>query len=156
MTKEGLEPQSPRAKRMQWTVHPIKRDWKVSAGILSFLAILCAAIYFSYSSVTFLLLSVVILISSLASFFFPTTYILQDDCIMVKSLLRRYSRGWNFFKSYYPDKNGVFLSPFSSPSRLENFRGLYIRFGHNKAEVVDFIGEKIESQSLASGDLDGE
>ena len=145
--KEGVEPQNSNATGIQWTVYPIKRNWKVSAGVVSFLAILCAAIYFSFNSVAFLLLSVVILVSSLASFFFPTAYILRDDCIVVKSLLRRFSRQWDFFKSYYPDKNGVLLSPFPSPSRLENFRGVYVRFGHNKTEVVDFIKEKIENSS---------
>jgi hypothetical protein len=147
MVKEVLEPQNSNATAIQWTVHPIKRNWKVSAGLGLFLVILCAAIYFSFSSATFLLLSVVILVSSLASFFFPTTYTLRDDCITVRSLLRRFSRQWGFFKSYYPDKNGVLLSPFSSPSRLENFRGVYIKFGHNRAEVVDFIKEKMENQS---------
>jgi len=152
MVKEGLEPHNSNAIGLQWTVHPIKRNWKVSAGVVSFLVILCAAIYFSFSSVTFLLLSVVILVSSLASFFFPTTYILRDDCVMVKSLLRRFSRQWDFFKSYYPDRNGVLLSPFPSPSRLENFRGVYIRLGHNRAQVVDFIREKIERQSPVTED----
>ena len=147
MVKEGLEPQSSNATGVQWTVHPIKRDWKVSAGVVSFLMILCAAIYFSFNSVTFLLISAVILVSSLVPFFFPTTYILRDDCIMVRSLLRGFSRQWDFFKSYYPGKNGVLLSPFSSPSRLENFRGVYIRFSRNRTEVVDFIREKMKERA---------
>jgi hypothetical protein len=150
MVKKGLESQNSNVTEIQWIVHPIRRNWKVSAGVVSFLVILCAAIYFSFNSLAFLLLSVVILVSSLSPFFFPTKYTLRDDRIVVKSLIRRFSRQWNFFRSYYPDKNGVLLSPFSSPSRLENFRGVYIRFGHNRAEVVDFIGERIKDQSLSN------
>ena len=129
--------------RIEWTVHPIKKNWKVSAGVVSFLVILCAAIYFSFNSAAFLALSVTILVCSLAPFFFPTKYTLQDDCITVKSLLRRSSKEWESFKSYYPDRNGILLSPFPHPSRLENFRGVYVRFGRDRTEVVDFIREKL-------------
>jgi hypothetical protein len=137
-------PQNSSVVAIQWTVHPIKRNWKRSAGVVLFLVILCAAIYLSLNSVTLLLLSVVILVSSLAPFFFPTTYTLRDDCIIVRSLLRRFSKQWAFFRSYYPDKNGVLLSPFSSPSRLENFRGVYIMFSRNRSEVVNFIRKKMK------------
>ena len=143
MVKEGSEPQDSNAVGMEWTVHPIKRNWKVSAGVVLFLVILCAAVYFSFNSVAFSLISVAILFGSLAPFFLPTTYILRDDCIIVRTLLRRFSKRWDSFESYYTDRNGVLLSPFSSPSRLENFRGVYIRFSHNKAEVVEFIREKM-------------
>ena len=129
---------------MEWTVHPIKRNWKVSIGVIAFLMILCAAIYFSFHSIALLILSVVILVGSLAPFFFPTTYKLQNDCVIVRSLLRRFSRQWDVFRSYYPDKNGVLLSPFPTPSRLENFRGIYVRFSHNRSEVVNFIREKMD------------
>ena len=146
MPKGDLQPQNANAIGMQWTVHPIKKNWKVSAGVVLFLIILCAAIYFSFNSATFLLLSVAILVISLSPFFFPTTYTFQDDCIVVKSLLRRSSRQWDSFGSYYPDRNGVLLSPFPSPTRLENFRGVYIRFENNRSEVVEFIQRKIKNQ----------
>jgi len=146
--KEGPEHYNSNAIALQWRVHPIKKNWKVSVGVILFLAILCAAIYFSFNSATFLLLSIIILINSLSPFFFPTLYILRDDCVIVKSLLRKLSRQWNSFQSYYPDKNGVLLSPFPSPSRLENFRGVYVRFGQNKAEALDFIERKMKRQPL--------
>jgi hypothetical protein len=128
---------------IEWTVYPIRNNWKVSVGLVLFLVILCVAIYLSFDSATFLLLSAVLLISSLSPFFFPTKYMLQDDCVVIKSLFRTYSRKWDSFKSYYPDKNGVLLSPFPVPSRLENFRGMYVRFGDNRAEAMDFIESRI-------------
>ena len=132
--------------KLEWTVHPIKKNWKVSVVVVAFLATLCAAIYFSFNSFAFLALSITIFGCSLAPFFFPTTYTLQDDCIIVKSLLRRFTKEWDSFRSYYPDRNGVLLSPFLQPSRLENFRGIYVRFWYNKAEVVNFIKQKIGEQ----------
>lgn len=146
MVTGGSVPQNSNITGIEWTIYPIKRNWKVSAGLIFLLVILCVAIYFSFDSFMFLLLSAVILICSLSPFFFPTKYILQDDHIMIRSLLRTFSKKWDFFKSYYPDKNGVLLSPFPSPSRLENFRGVYIKFDNNKTEVLGFIGRKIGEQ----------
>ena len=147
-----MGPQNSKAVGIEWTIHPIRRNWLVSASVVSFLVILCVAVYLTFNSLTFLLLSVVILGGSLSRFFLPTKYILQDDCIVVKTLLRSFSRQWDSFRSFYPDKNGVLLSPFSSPSRLENFRGVYIRFDHNGSEVVDFIKEKINSHCRAENE----
>lgn len=143
-----MESQEPGNVRIEWTVHPIKKNWKLSIGVVSFLMILCATIYFSFNSAAFLVMSVVILVCSLSPFFFPTTYKLQDDCVVVRSLLRRFARPWNSFKSYYPDRNGVLLSPFPLPSRLENFRGVYVRFSHNRSEVVNFVRGKIGKPSV--------
>ena len=131
------------AIKLEWTVHPLKANRKVSIGLIIFLIALCTSIYFSFDSLTFLILSVIFLVGSLSSFFLPTTYLLQDDCIIVKTIFRRSSRQWDSFKRYYPDKNGVFFSPFLYPTRLENFRGLYVRFNNNKTEVIDFIKQKI-------------
>lgn len=144
--KEDLESRNSDSttSKLEWTVHPVKRNWKVSAGVILFLIILCAFIYYSFDSFVYLFLSVIFLAGSLSQFFFPTKYILREDCITVKSPFRKFSRQWNHFGSYYPDKNGVLLSPFPSPSRLENFRGVYIRFSYNRAEVMDFIKEKIK------------
>ena len=131
------------AIKLEWTVHPLKANWKVSTVLIIFLIALCMAIYFSFNSLTFLIFSVVFLIGSLSSFFLPTTYTLQDDCIIVKTIFRRSSRQWASFKRYYPEKKGVFLSPFPHPTRLENFRGLYVRFNNNKTDVINFIKPKI-------------
>jgi len=134
------------AIKLEWTVHPLKANRKVSIGLIVFLIVLCTSIYFSFDSLTFLILSVIFLVGSLSSFCLPTTYTLQDDCIIVTSVFRRFSRQWNTFKRYYPDKNGVFLSPFLHTTRLENFRGLYVRFNNNKTEVIDFIKQKIGTE----------
>lgn len=144
MPKGDTQLQNASVIGMQWTVHPIKRNWKISAGVILFLVALCTAIYFSFNSATFLILSIAFLFISLSPFFFPTTYTFQDDSVLVKSFFRKFSRQWDSFKSYYPDKNGVLLSPFISPSRLENFRGVYIRFEGNRSEVVGFVEKKLK------------
>jgi len=89
-------------------------------------------------------LSVVILLGSLSSFFLPTHYELDQEKIKVRFFLTKREREWSAFRSFYVDKNGVLLSPFAKPSRLENFRGIYVRFNQNKDQVVDFVKSRIQ------------
>ena len=130
--------------KLEWIVHPLIANWKVSVGLIAFLIALCTAIYFSFNSLTFLFLSIIFLVGSLSPFFFPTTYTINDDGINIKTVFRKSSKNWGYYKSYYPDKNGILLSPFPHPSRLENFRGLYVRFNNNKADVVNFVKQRLK------------
>lgn len=128
---------------LKWIVHPVKKNLTLSASVIIFLVGLCVSIYFSFDSLILSIVSAIFLFGSLFRFFFPTTYILQDKQIIVKSFLSESSRNWKSFKRYYVDKKGVLLSPFTYKTRLENFRGLYIRFNDNKEQVIDFIKSKI-------------
>jgi hypothetical protein len=74
-----------------------------------------------------------------------TYYIFTDNHIEIKSFLSHLKKEWSYYRSYYEDKNGIFLSPFGKPSRLENFRGVYIRFGTGDRDlIIKIIKDKIE------------
>ena len=83
------------------------------------------------------------LFASVAKFYFPTYFTLTEDEAIVKSSTQTIKRKWSEFRSYYPDKNGVLLSPFIDKSRLENFRGIYLIFGTNADDVMAIIKQKI-------------
>ncbi len=130
---------------LKWTVHPAKKNLPLTILVIIFLVILCISIYISFDSLSLSLLSAIFLFGSLSSFFFPTTYLLCDKGIIVKTIFREFYREWVSFKRYYIDKNGILLSPFLYKTRLENFRGLYVRFDSNKQQIVDFIKSRIKS-----------
>ena len=57
----------------------------------------------------------------------------------------------------YPGRRGVLLSPFLGPSRLENFRGFYLRYGKdNKTEVDEFLAELLDDQRQAQAEESSE
>jgi hypothetical protein len=86
-------------------------------------------------------------VASLAKFYFPTRYRLDDTGIMVKTMTQTLKKEWTLYRSCYPDKNGILLSPFAEPSRLENFRGLYLMFDNNRDDVTAFCRSHIGKQS---------
>jgi hypothetical protein len=57
------------------------------------------------------------------------------------------NKDWSQFRSCYPDKNGILLSPFAHPSRLENFRGLYLMFEGNRDAVTACVKGRLAKQS---------
>lgn len=131
-----------------WTVHPVRDHWKRSTLLLLFLALFFVAVYLSFQSIAVTFLSAICLICSLYRYFVPFHYEFYDDHVVVMSFSRRAMKPWSDFRSFYADRNGVLLSPFARPSRLENFRGIYLRFGAcNRDEILDFIRRKVQPNS---------
>ena len=128
-----------------WKVHPLRENWTRSTLLLLFLLFLFSGIYWLFQSVIVALLSAIVVTSSLYRYFVPFRYELHEHQLVVTAPLYRLTKPWDSFRSFYIDKNGVLLSPFAKPSRLENFRGVYVRFGPNRSEVLDFIQSKIST-----------
>ncbi len=135
---------------LEWTCHPVKRRPLVSAMVTLFIFVVVALVYYTTASRAFGVLAAVVMLASLAKFYFPTTYRLTHDRITIKTTTQTLHKDWSIYRSCYPDKNGILLSPFVRPSRLENFRGIYLMFNNNRDEVTSFvkahIGRKTESR----------
>ena len=128
-----------------WRVHPLCENWTRSILLSLFLLSLFSGIYYLFQSVFVTLLSAIFVTGSLHRYLIPFRYEFYEHELVVSAPLYRLTKPWSDFRSFYVDKNGVLLSPFPKPSRLENFRGVYVRFGTNQSEVVSFIKNKIVS-----------
>ena len=129
---------------LEWVCHPARRSKKVTYLVSIFIVILVAVVYYATYSIWFTILGFLILTGSLAGFYFPSHYKFTDDGIYVKTTMQTLEKKWTQYRSYYSDKNGVLLSPFARPSRLENFRGIYIKFWNNKEDVMAIVRGKIK------------
>ncbi|MFH2054956.1 MAG: hypothetical protein ABIJ61_03270 [bacterium] len=129
---------------LQWTCHPVKhKPILLTVFVVLFLTLLVALTYHWTESGLFTLVVALVLWGSLSQYFLPVSFSFNELDVSVKYTTHKITKGWNLFRSYYVDKNGVLLSPFVRPSRLENFRGLYIRFSGNKNEVLAIVKDKI-------------
>jgi hypothetical protein len=128
---------------LSWRCHPVKRRPVVSLAVTAFILLVGFLVYFATDSRGFTVLAMAILFASLAKFYFPTDYRLSDRNIKIRTTTQTLVKEWSLYRSCYADKNGVLLSPFARPSRLENFRGLYIMFENNRDEVTAFVKERI-------------
>ena len=136
------------ATTLSWTVHPFVENWRKSVVLGLFLILLLFGIYWGFQSIYIAGLSAIFLIGSLYKYFLPFHHQCESDKIIITSCCYRLERSWESFRSFYVDANGILLSPFSRPTRLENFRGVYVRFGkHTPEDIIDFITSKIKSES---------
>lgn len=132
---------------LSWRVHPLVENWIRSVSLLLFFSLILITIYFSFKSIGFTLFSALLLIVPLYKYFLPFHYHCGISSLVVKACCYKVERPWSAFLSHYVDRNGMLLSPFSLPTRLENFRGVYVRFGkHPPEEIIDFIRNKLNTE----------
>ena len=128
---------------LEWTSHPMRKRPLVAALVTVFILVISALVFWTTMSKAFSVLALVVLFMSLAKFYMPTKYMLTEKYIIIKSTTQTIKKEWSMFRSFYPDKNGVLLSPFVGPSRMENFRGMFLIFSAYKEEVLAFIKDHI-------------
>jgi hypothetical protein len=136
---------------LRWRSHPVRER---SDRLLLVLGVLIGgpALLFWLYGPFFALLSIVILGGSLGSFFLPTDYALYVGGGEMRfiGINRRFT--WAQFRTFYPDQYGVLLSPFTRPSRLENFRGIYVRFGRDREPIMRIVEANIQRHSDSESD----
>ena len=121
-----------------------RRPWVTV--LVTLFVMLCGVVVYiitDYSRL-FSALTLVALYMSLAKFYFPTKYVMNADGLTVRTTTQKIKKPWSMYRSFYPDQSGVLLSPFVEPTRLENFRGLYILFNDNRDEVLEFLKDRIK------------
>lgn len=128
----------------EYVCHPAKRNMTITALTTVFLIVCVILVWLISFSLFMVALSILILFGSLSGFYFPTRYRFYDDHLLVKTTIQSLRKDWSLFRSYYPDKNGVLLSPFARPTRLENFRGTYVKFESNRDKVMEIVRAHID------------
>ncbi|HUU45538.1 MAG TPA: hypothetical protein VM118_07355 [Acidobacteriota bacterium] len=133
---------------LRWRSHPVRERHERLVLVVAILLGLPAILLALYGPF-FAVLAFVILGASLGSFFLPTDYVLYRGGGEMRFLwiTRRFT--WAQYRSFYPDRNGVLLSPFTRPSRLENFRGIYLRFGRRADEIMAVVTEQLAARTEA-------
>jgi hypothetical protein len=119
----------------------------VSAVILGFGFL----VQLAFGDVFLAVLSIAILVGSLHSYFFETSYSLSPEGIEVKGVFGRQKKPWTGFKSFSVDKAGLSLSPFARRSWLEHYRGVRLLFGADgdgrRDEVVRYVTDKLGKEA---------
>lgn len=129
---------------LEWTSHPARKRPLITILLVIFLTALVLIVYSLTESYLFTAIGAVVLWGSLTQYFMSTRFILSEQGVKVRYVINKIEKPWSQFRTYYRDKNGVLLSPFVRPSRMENFRGLYVRFDNNQDEVMNVVSERIK------------
>lgn len=76
------------------------------------------------------------ILASVPEILFPLKYRLDSDAATVRCGISVTQVAWENVKRVVQTEEGLKLSPLAANSRLEPFRGVYLRFAGNEAEVL--------------------
>ena len=117
-------------------------EWPGSLAKVAVVAAMCAAAGVAFGGAGYALLAAAFLVLSLARFFLPSRFVLDAAGVTRRSAGGRGQLAWSQVRRVVVGQAGVFLSPFERPSRLDSFRGLFLPFAGNAAEVTEFVRGK--------------
>ena len=126
-----------------WTSHPLREE-PLAKSVLLVLIILSVALIvgMSFQSITFAFLSLVLLTAAMSRYFFSTRYVLDAHGFTISHIgTRKYL--WTNFRRATIHPDGIFLSPFVKPHRLDTFRGQFLR-SKNPAEIYHVVQKHID------------
>ena len=131
---------------LQWTVFLLKRS--PAKGVFALLVLIFTTYFvWSFSASAWLAgFSAFVLLASLATFFFPTSFRLDAETIRVRNPLYWRTRHWKEFRGLRRRDDKVKLVTLSRDSRLDNFRGQLIVLPDDPTEVLAFMGRHIETK----------
>lgn len=136
-------------RNVVWRSHPLVDEFPRSALLpLAILAASCA-VALAFKEAGYGLIAIAALAGSLARYLLPTSYELREDGAVLRFLGRSRLVPWGEVKRVEVGRDGVLLSPFARRSRLDSFRGTFLRFKGNRDEVVSFVRRQVASHAEA-------
>ena len=125
---------------LHWTVHPLRDEPPARSALLVVIVLgISIGIGFSFEGIGYGMLSVGLLAAALSRYFLPSRYAVDSSGVQVVHLGARRQLPWERIRRVRIFPDGVFLSPFARPSRLDQFRGCLLRFGKKREAVVRLV-----------------
>jgi len=140
-TSEGLTNVSADVNdAFRWNVRPSDKEpakkWGVLVGALAIFALGMVV----FHSVLLGLLGFAIIAASTAEFWLGTSYKLDKDSASVRCGFSYSEMRWNEVKRAMATPDGVKLSPLGSATRMDSFRGVFLKFGDEPHEpILEFV-----------------
>ncbi len=123
--------------RYRWTVHPLRQEPARKSVVLALVIVsISVGVACSFDSGGFGFLSFGLLTAAMSRYFLPTRYTVDDSGLSISHLGSRRRLAWSGVRRAVSQSDGLFLSPFSRPHRLDPFRGTFVRFAGNREEIL--------------------
>lgn len=138
---------------LSWSVHLARRYPAKAIISLAFVAA-ATAVGCALAGPYVALVVAAALVASLSDFLFPVKYLVTPDGASCRMLLKSSEIKWANVKRCYVDALGVKLSPLDRVSKVEAFRGVYLRFGNNQDEVIETVKSLRDAENERHAELD--
>jgi len=138
---------------IEWTVHPARKRPLAALGTLAFVALAStlAALALGPGSTLYAWIFAALLLGSLTSFYFPTTYLLDDVGLTVRHLGTTRRREWNGVRRIELGRTKALLSSFAAPRALDRFRAVVVALDGAPPEAREQL--RVRAEALRSAGL---
>lgn len=114
------------------------------------IALTGVAVFLASNNIIFALISLVLMVFASSRFYFKTYFSADDIGMGEKFLGFSRTRKWAEFRRVDVGKRAVFLSPYETPRRMDNFRGWFVPTPSD--ETKNFIVAKVKESFQAKAD----
>lgn len=98
--------------------------------------------FFVMKNLILAILGVVMITLSVGEFMFVTHYEVNEKGVRSRWGVSLREMMWENVRSVYLDDHGVKFSPLTKGSRMDGFRGVYLRFANNRDQVLATIRDQ--------------
>lgn len=138
-----------RSEEIRWRVHPLLDESRFKSGLLLSIVVgLSVGVWVSFEESVLGLVTFGLLGASLSRYLLPTRYVLDREGIKVSHAGMIRKMAWNRIRRISASREGLFLSPFAGPSRLDAFRGLFLSCRENRDEVMRFVRDRVSQDAV--------
>ncbi|MCD6132594.1 MAG: hypothetical protein J7J61_10875 [Candidatus Hydrothermae bacterium] len=131
-------------EKIEWESLPARNKKRL---VIAIIAVFFTTLFlYLFTGPYWAIFGFLLLLFVLFPFYTVTRYSLDNEKIVIKKPFYTVSKELRYFRRVEKDRNGVFLSPFKKPSRLDNFRGIYLIMQDDKLKnrVFEFLKKNIE------------
>jgi hypothetical protein len=124
---------------LEWRVHLARAQPRRLPWLALALFGAGAAAYWLFHSLPLALVAAGALASATAEFLLPIRYRLTDELVESRNGLSIRRLRWSEVRRACLLEDGIYLSPLPRPSRLDAYRGLFLRCRDNREEVITAV-----------------
>lgn len=111
-----------------WSVHLVRRSPQRLPGVIMVLFLGAGCVWMIFQQILPVLAAVVLLLGACSDFLFPIRYRLNAEGLWADGLTSRMHLRWKEARRCVLEPRAVTLTPLPTPSRLDAFRGVTLRF----------------------------
>lgn len=151
MSKEEKKDGTEEEVLLKWKVHLFRSERRYRS-IIALIAVLTAMVggFVMIGEPLIIAAYALILFFALGDFFFPVSYRITEKGAYAVGWTGARFMAWGRVKRAYKNDHGVKLSIFEHPTALESFRGLFIRFGDRRDEILSLVRKLAQGRSTGT------
>jgi hypothetical protein len=139
---------SPDPTTVRWVSWPL-RDESRPKSVLLVAAVAGVSALAAYQGAIYAILAPVLLLILLGPYVLPTRFEVSQTGVKVFFFLFNRNRPWSIYKRHAILRDGVFLGTEPKPSRVDSFRGDFLRFSAaaepDRQRVIDLVRQNVKA-----------